>query len=199
MRRSSRKLSPALTISYPATGVRESPAHPGAQVRHRHLALIDVKATAKLLGATINDMVLAISTGALRTLLLRYDGKGQPLRRRSVSYDFSPERISGSASPGMLVALPAGSTDPLQRVRVCHENAVSPRRATSFGTVDQPHRRRPATSAGAEALFRSLSGATGEQRYSADISDVGPRERVRVKSPRWSPDLSVGPLTAGSG
>ena len=39
------------------------------------LALADVKETGKQLGATINDMVLAMSTGALRTLLLRYDGK----------------------------------------------------------------------------------------------------------------------------
>ena len=39
------------------------------------LALADVKETSKQLGVTINDMVLAISTGALRKLLLRYDGQ----------------------------------------------------------------------------------------------------------------------------
>ena len=38
------------------------------------LALADVKETGKHLGVTINDMVLAISSGALRKLSLKYDG-----------------------------------------------------------------------------------------------------------------------------
>ncbi len=71
-------------------------------------------------------MVLAMSTGALRTLLLRYDGQAEPLLASvPVSYDFSPERISGNRFTGMMVALPADSDDPLERVRLCHENAVS--------------------------------------------------------------------------
>ncbi len=39
------------------------------------LALADVKSTGKLLGATINDMVLAMSSGALRALQLRYEAR----------------------------------------------------------------------------------------------------------------------------
>lgn len=36
VRRSSRKLTRTDHAIYPATDVHESPAHPGAQVRHRH-------------------------------------------------------------------------------------------------------------------------------------------------------------------
>lgn len=167
------------------------------------LALIDVKATAKLLGATINDMVLAMSTGALRTLLLRYDGKAEPLLASvPVSYDFSPERISGNRFTGMLVALPADSDDPLQRVRVCHENAVSakeshqllgPELISRWAAYWPP--------AGAEALFRWLSERDGQNKVlNLNISNVpGPRERGRVGAALVTEIYSVGPLTAGSG
>jgi hypothetical protein len=39
------------------------------------LALSDVKETGKHLGVTLNDIVLATVAGALRRLLLRYDGR----------------------------------------------------------------------------------------------------------------------------
>ena len=48
------------------------------------LRLADVKATAKALGITINDLVLATAAGGLRKLLLRYDG--QPTVRSSLRY-----------------------------------------------------------------------------------------------------------------
>ena len=38
------------------------------------LALANIKAVGKRLEVTINDMVLAIAAGAIRELLLRYDG-----------------------------------------------------------------------------------------------------------------------------
>ncbi len=62
------------------------------------LALADVKETGKHLGVTINDMVLAISAGALRQLSLKYDGHADHplLASVPVSFDFSRERISGN-------------------------------------------------------------------------------------------------------
>jgi diacylglycerol O-acyltransferase / wax synthase len=53
---------------------------PGRTFASATLDLADVKSVGKHLGATINDMVLAISAGALRTLLLKYDGRAdEPL------------------------------------------------------------------------------------------------------------------------
>ena len=37
--------------------------------------MADVKDAAKYLGVTFNDIVLAMAAGALRELLLRYDGR----------------------------------------------------------------------------------------------------------------------------
>ncbi|HET9877403.1 MAG TPA: wax ester/triacylglycerol synthase domain-containing protein, partial [Mycobacterium sp.] len=48
---------------------------PGRQFATATLALADVKQTGKQLGIKINDMVLATAAGALRELLLRYDGR----------------------------------------------------------------------------------------------------------------------------
>ena len=39
------------------------------------LSLAEVKETAKKLGVTFNDIVLAMAAGGLRELLLRYDGR----------------------------------------------------------------------------------------------------------------------------
>jgi hypothetical protein len=49
------------------------------------LPLAEVKATAKALGITVNDMVLAIATGGLRTLLLNYGGEAEGPGRVSVA------------------------------------------------------------------------------------------------------------------
>ena len=58
------------------------------------LALADVKETAKHLGVTFNDIVLAMAAGGLRELLLRYDGRSdQPiLASVPVATDKSTER-----------------------------------------------------------------------------------------------------------
>ena len=80
VRRSSRKLSPELTRPFtPPPTFMNHMLTPERRFATATLAFADVKETGKKLGATINDMVLAMSTGALRTLLLRYDGNGEPL------------------------------------------------------------------------------------------------------------------------
>src|SRR5215203_3473711 len=48
---------------------------PGRRFATAPLSLTDVKEVSKRLGVTLNDIVLAMSAGALRKLLLRYDGK----------------------------------------------------------------------------------------------------------------------------
>ena len=176
----------------------------------------------KRLGATINDMVLAMSSGALRTLLLRYDGKAEALLASvPVAYDFNPERISGNHFSGMMVALPSDSDDPLERVRCSHENAATakeghhllgPELVSRWAAYWPP--------AGTEAMFRWLSSRDGQNKIlNLNISNVpGPREhgrgggalvteilswstgppsRTRTRSPRpWSPTSSkyAGPL-----
>ncbi|KAA1251268.1 wax ester/triacylglycerol synthase family O-acyltransferase [Mycobacterium simiae] len=204
VRRSSRKLSPELTRPFtpPATFMNHK-ITPERRFATATLALDDVKQTAKLLGVTINDMVLAVSTGALRSLLLRYDGKAEPLLASvPVAYDFSPERICGNHFSGMLVALPADCDDPLQRVRVCRENALSAKESHQLLGPELISRWAaywpPATT---QAMFRWMSGRDGQNKVlNVNISNVpGPRQRGRVGGALVTEIYSVGPLTAGSG
>jgi diacylglycerol O-acyltransferase / wax synthase len=204
VRRSSRKLSPELTMPFtPPLTFMNHRITPERRFATATLALADVKETGKKLGVTINDMVLALSSGALRTLLLRYDGTAQPvLASVPVSYDFSPERISGNRFSGMMVALPTDSDDPLERVRAAHDNAVSakeshqllgPELISRWAAYWPP--------AGAEAVFRWLANRDGQNKVlNLNISNVpGPRQRGRVGGALVTEIYSVGPLTAGSG
>ena len=84
------------------------------------LALAQVKRVAKNLDITINDVVLAIAAGALRELLLRYDGSADDPIVASIlaSTDKSPDRVSGNELSGMAVSLPVHIADPLERIRL---------------------------------------------------------------------------------
>jgi diacylglycerol O-acyltransferase len=204
VRRSSRKLSPELTMPFtPPPTFMNHKLTPERRFATATLALADVKDTGKALEATINDMVLAMSTGALRTLQLRYDGTAEPLLASvPVSFDFSKERISGNRFTGMMVGLPTNSDDPLERVRDCHDNALlakeghhlmGPELIARWAAYWPP--------APMEALFRWASNRNGQNKVlNLNISNVpGPRERGRVGGALVTEIYSVGPLTAGSG
>ena len=87
-----------------------------AHSRPRPLSLAEVKETAKHLGVTFNDIVLAIAAGGLRELLLRYDGRAdRPIMASvPVSTDKSTERITGNEIGGSSVSLPVHVDDPLR-------------------------------------------------------------------------------------
>lgn len=204
VRRSARKLSPELTRPFePPPTFMNHKLTPERRFATATLALADVKGTGKRLGATINDMVLAMSTGALRTLLLRYDGQAQPLLASvPVSFDFSPERISGNRFTGMLVALPVDHDDPLERVAACHQNAISAKESHQLMGPELVSRwaayMPPAPT---RAFFQWASARDGHNKIlNLNISNVpGPRERGRVGGALVTEIYSVGPLTAGSG
>ncbi|MGB6205505.1 WS/DGAT/MGAT family O-acyltransferase [Mycobacterium sp.] len=205
VRRSARKLSPELTRPFtPPPTFMNHMLTPERRFATATLALADVKETGKRVGATINDMVLAMSTGALRNLLLRYDGKADHPLLASVpmSFDFSPDRISGNRFSGVLVALPVDADDTLQRVQRSHDNAVSakeshhlmgPELVSRWAAYFPP--------APTESLFRWLASRDGQNKVlNLNISNVpGPREHGRVGGALVTEIYSVGPLTAGSG
>ena len=128
VRKSSYKLSPELTRPFtPPPSFMNHMVDGTRKFATATLALADVKETGKRLGVTINDMVLAISTGALRDLLLRHDGHADHplLASVPVSFDFSPDRISGNYFTGVMMVLPVELDDPLARVQAVHDAAVS--------------------------------------------------------------------------
>jgi len=205
VRRSSRKLSPELTKPFdPPPSFMNHRLTPERRFATTTLALADVKQTGKHLGVTINDMVLAISAGALRRLLLRYDGSADAplLASVPIAFDFSPDRISGNRFGGMLVALATDCDDALERVRRAHDASalakesnqlIGPELMTRWSAYLPP--------ALAESMFRKMAGSEEHNNMlNLNISNVpGPRERGRVGGALVTEIYSVGPLTAGSG
>jgi diacylglycerol O-acyltransferase len=168
------------------------------------LALADVKQISKALGVTINELVLAISAGALRTLLLRYDGRAdEPLIGSvPVSIDASPNRISGNQLGALLVSLPVHSADPLEWVRLCKvASTVGKESSQSLGPELLSRWANYLPPALAELAFGWLSTREAQNKLlNVPISNVpGPRERGRIAGAPLTEIYSVGPLTIGSG
>jgi WS/DGAT/MGAT family acyltransferase len=205
VRRSTRKLSPRLTRPFtPPPSFMNHMLTPGRRFATATLALGDIKETSKQLDVKINDLVLAISTGALRTLLLRYDGKAEHPLLASVpmGFDFSPDRISGNRFSGVLVALPVDVDDTLDRVRHMQDAAAQAKESHQLigpELVSRWSAYFPPT--GAERLFKWLASRDGQNKVlNLNISNVpGPRERGRVGGALVTELYSVGPLTTGSG
>lgn len=167
------------------------------------LSLDEVKATSKHLEATINDVVLAIAAGGLRTLLIEHDRSADDALIASVpaSTDTSPDRISGNELSTMLVSLPVQIADPLERVRVIRtatRMAKEDNELLGPATVGKGLRYVPP--AAARAIFRWTSQREApNQLFNLIVSNVpGPRERGRIAGAVVTEIYSVGPLAAGS-
>jgi diacylglycerol O-acyltransferase / wax synthase len=205
VRKSSKKLSPELTRPFtPPPSFMNHKVDETRRFATATLALADVKQTAKHLDVTINDMVLAISAGALRKLSLKYDGHADHplLASVPVSFDFSRDRISGNYFTGVMMVVPIELEDPLQRVRAVHDAAVDakethhlmgPELVSRWSNYFPP--------APAERLFGWLAEKDGQNKVlNLPISNVpGPREHGRVGGALVTEIYSVGPLTTGSG
>jgi diacylglycerol O-acyltransferase len=205
VRNSTRKLSPELTRPFtPPPSFMNHRVDAQRKFATATLALADVKQTGKHLGVTINDMVLAISAGALRQLSLRYDGHADHplLASVPVSFDFSPERISGNYFSGVMMVVPIELDDPLERVQTVHDAAVNAKEAHHLLGPELVSRWAAYfPPAPAEALFRWLADKDGQNKVlNIPISNVpGPREHGRVGGALVTEIYSVGPLTTGSG
>jgi diacylglycerol O-acyltransferase len=167
------------------------------------LSLAEVKETAKHLGVTFNDIVLAMAAGGLRELLLHYDGRAdQPiLATVPVSTDKSAERITGNEISGITVSLAVHLGDPLERVNL---TALSTKRAKEdhdlLGPKLQGRMMEYLPPPLAPAMFRRQSTRAAHNRLmNVAVSNVpGPRERGHIGGAPVNEIYSVGVLSAGS-
>ena len=132
VRRSSRarKLGPTRPCRSRRRGFMNQHATPERRFATASLSLDDIKKPRTPSGCRSNDLVLAMSAGALRKASLRYDGHADHplLASVPVSFDFSSERISGNRFTGVMMPVHHRPADPLDRVRRTHEDAVLARR-----------------------------------------------------------------------
>jgi diacylglycerol O-acyltransferase / wax synthase len=92
---------------------------PQRQFATTALRLADVKATAKALGITFNDVVLASAAGGLRQLLLSYDGKAdRPIIASVPTATDKSDRVTGNEISGLSISLPVHVADPAERARL---------------------------------------------------------------------------------
>ncbi len=206
VRRSSRKLSPELTRPFtPPPSFINHKLTPERRFATATLSMADIKQTSKHLGVSINDLVLALSAGALRKLLLQYDGEADHplLASVPVAFDFNQQRISGNYFTGVLMPIPVHIDTPLARVQDAHDNAVLAKESNNLIGPELVSRwANYIPPVAFERVFGWLSERDGEQNkvLNLNISNVpGPRERGRVGGALVTEIYSVGPLTALSG
>lgn len=167
------------------------------------LPLADVKNTAKSLGVTLNDIVLATTAGALRELMLRYDGAADApvIAGVPVSYG-NPDRLVGNEFSYLTPSLPVHVADPLERVRltstatkIAKENheLLGPSLIPSWMNYLPP-------SLAPKAFRWQAKRMESSAVFNLTVSNVpGPRERGSFSGATISEIYSVGPLVVGSG
>jgi diacylglycerol O-acyltransferase / wax synthase len=113
----------AIPLSAPRTSLNGS-VHARRRVAFAVANLADVKKLKNAMGTTVNDVVLAICAGALRTYLLAGDELPEIPLVALVPVSVTPEtaELRGSNKiSGMFVQLPCELDDPLERLRFIHE------------------------------------------------------------------------------
>jgi len=168
------------------------------------LALADVKETKTALSITMNDLVLAMSAGALRELRLRYDKKSDEPIIASVpaATDTSPDRITGNRLGGIFVSLPVHVSDPIERVRLTKVSAKAAKDIYLLLGPELPGRWTAYLPPPlAPFAFRRMAASPAQNKlFNISISNVpGPRERGDIAGAPMSEIYSVGPVMAGAG
>ncbi len=200
-----RGLHPDLARNFaPPTCFINHVVSPGRRFATAPLALADVKETSKHLGVTLNDIVLATAAGALRLLLLRYDGRADAplIAGVPVSYNTSPERLVGNEFTYMTPSLPVHVDDPLERVRLTSmATTIAKENNQLLGPTLLPAWLSYLPPALAPGMFRSQARRMESASVmNLTISNVpGPRERGQIEGATVSEIYSVGPVVTGSG
>lgn len=167
------------------------------------LALADVKEAAKALGVTVNDVVLATVAGALRELLLKYDGAADTPLIAGVPVSYGdPERLAGNEFTYMTPSLAVHVADPVERVRLtATATAIAKENNHLLGPQLIPTWLNFLPPAMAPPAFRWQSKRMESSMiFNLTVSNVpGPRERGSFGGAVISEIYSVGPLVAGSG
>ena len=168
------------------------------------IPLHDVKRVAKHFQVTINDLVLAMSAGALRELSLRYDGKadGPIVASVPVSTDRSAERITGNEIGGLAVSLPVHLDNPAERLRLISKaTAMAKEKQDLFGQELYGRLMNYIPPSVATPVLQWVAEHDTQRRLmNIPISNVaGPREYGRFDGARVDEIYSVGPLAPGCG
>jgi diacylglycerol O-acyltransferase len=176
------------------------------------LPIADLKAVrshhAAIAGLTLNDVVLAVTSGALRRWLNAHDEHPASSLIAGVPVGMDPSdsdpRLLGNNVSNMFTTLATGIDDSAERLRVIsetakHAKAMNQHLGTSLADWSQFTPPGP-VSAFMRAYSRHRGARFHAAPFSAIVSNVpGPRERLKVGGAYLSDVFSVGPLVEGIG
>ncbi|MBA3550350.1 MAG: wax ester/triacylglycerol synthase family O-acyltransferase [Nannocystis sp.] len=175
--------------------------------RHRRFARVELslktfREIKTQLGCTINDVVLAVVAGALRSYLL---GRGESVDERLVAAvpatTLPPGRAGGNHVTSMYTSLCIDIADPLARLRAIQritDNAKQRHEALGGDLLERwleftrlaPHR----------LLWHHIVPRLRHPPIHAVVSNVpGPREPLTIEGARLVHLASIGPLIEGAG
>jgi len=166
------------------------------------LRLADTKATAKALGITFNDLVLATAAGGLRRLLLHYDGKAdRPIIASVPTATDKSDRVTGNEISGLMISLPVHIADAAERARlVALATKIAKEDHEIMGPRLYGQMMAYLPTAFAPAAFRWLGqrDAPNKLMNVAVSSVAGPRERGHFAGAPVSEIYSTGVLSPGA-
>jgi diacylglycerol O-acyltransferase len=205
IRRSSRKVSELLRGPFtPPSTFMNHALSPERRFASTTLPFGDVRAVSKRLSVTINDILLAISAGAVRRLLLKYDGQADSPLLVSVpmSIDTDPARVWGNKFTTVAIPVPTHIADPIERVHEVHTAAASAKETHKLVGLELLARWAayfPPGPLQAYSHRQALSEKPAAMPNFAVSNVAGPRERGTVAGAVVREFYSVGPLITGSG
>lgn len=181
---------------------------PNRRFAMRSVSLANVKALKDATGGTINDVVMAMCTGALREYLIRHDMLSEdPLRamvpvsiRTGEEEDIWTNRVSA-----IVAELPTNCDDPVERVRLCREAMKQAKRQLDLlpaeTMMDATQMTSPVIAASAIRLVGRLKLADRvNSPINVVISNVpGPREPLYFAGAKLDAYIPVSTISDGVG
>ncbi len=122
----------ALPLTAPRTSINVA-VHARRRVAFAAASLADAKKLKNAMGTTVNDVVLAVCAGALRTYLLAGDELPDIPLVSVVPVSVTPDvaELKGSNKvSAMFVQLPCHVADPLERLQLIHEGTKGAKKST---------------------------------------------------------------------
>lgn len=166
------------------------------------LPLAEFKATAKALGVTVNDLILATAAGGLRKLLLAYDGAAErPIIASVPTATDKSDRITGNEISGLMISLPVHVAEPAERARlVALATGIAKEDHEILGPELYGRLMAYLPTAFAPVAFRWLGrrDAPNKLMNVAVSSVVGPRERGHFGGAAVTEIYSTGVLSPGA-
>lgn len=163
----------------------------GRRLAVASLSLGEVKAIARILDVTVNDVLLAVVTGGLRYLLRALDDAVPAHLRCSVPATVGPP--GRQVLSMLLISLPVGDPNPLRRLALIHRATTTAKAQLRGGGHDLTDLHLPTWLA---RWFLRTSRRLGSRRLTLSVSNVpGPAAPLWLAGARMRTAVPVAPLS----